>query len=277
MKTKILAIFAVGLLAGPMAAHAVPLSSACVGSLSCFTGVDAGTPTDDPSLDPSLLPRTNATAAQTAFLGQLTNVRTQTFESATLGSGTSAATDGLLSGGDPLGVNQVGTGVSGSNLATGIVDSSSNNLPDEYFGRFNTTTSAGADKWLDFDGSINLVFGSPASGFGFFATDVGDFEGLLRLSISFVGGDSLVIDNIVPTATSPTNGSLLFFGILDSSRFLSSISISVIQNNTLIEVIGLDDLVVGDLPSIEAPEPGTLALFGFGLVGLGFARRRKRN
>ena len=34
-------------------------------------------------------------------------------------------------------------------------------------------------------------------------------------------------------------------------------------------------LITGDSPNVTVPEPATLALFGLGLAGLGFARRRK--
>ena len=42
------------------------------------------------------------------------------------------------------------------------------------------------------------------------------------------------------------------------------------------EAIAFDNIrVTGDRIQVSVPEPGTLALFGLGLVGLGFARRRK--
>lgn len=44
--------------------------------------------------------------------------------------------------------------------------------------------------------------------------------------------------------------------------------------------VSIDDLVITPVmvkeePPVGVPEPGTLALFGFGLLGMGFARRKK--
>jgi hypothetical protein len=109
------------------------------------------------------------------------------------------------------------------------------------------------------------------------------------LMISIDGGSEI----IALSEVGRPEGTDQFFGIYDLGGTFTSFSIYSVANN---DVNGLDDLRFGTLPVQATPpppppppppptptnnppsavsEPGTLALFGIGLLGLGFARRRK--
>ena len=69
------------------------------------------------------------------------------------------------------------------------------------------------------------------------------------------------------------NATDTFFGIYDLGSSFTSIKIRTTDDG---DIVGLDDLAwaTGSTPTAVA-EPGTMALFGLGLAGLGYARRRK--
>lgn len=89
-------------------------------------------------------------------------------------------------------------------------------------------------------------------------------------------------------------GDVLFFKVDDldvgaSLAGLVSLNVSGLLSVTLRQVFGSFHFVGGDLrawgitssagvpaPGVAIPEPGTLALLGLGLMGIGFARRRHR-
>lgn len=63
-----------------------------------------------------------------------------------------------------------------------------------------------------------------------------------------------------------------FFGVIDDMDLIGTISLSA-NNPSGAELI--DNLAFGLADATAVPEPGTLALFGLGLAGVGFARRRR--
>jgi len=61
--------------------------------------------------------------------------------------------------------------------------------------------------------------------------------------------------------------------VFDEIRIASYANSSIMQDESQFSAISIDNLFVG---TRTVPEPGTLALFGIGLFGMGLSRRRKK-
>jgi len=201
----------------------------------------------------------NATAARNSFLGAVPGAGTEDFES--FGAGTSPPL--ALSFPGSITANLTGTG--------GVVIAD-----NTYNGRFATSGT----KWLSVSSNNNftITFSSAVSAFGFLGTDIGDYVNG-NLTLSLTDSSNVVTQQIVNHTTGSTaDNNVLFWGFTDAGNSYKSISFS---NPGGGDVFGFDDLTVGNLlqtpqqPTAPVAEPGTLALFGLGLAGLGFARRRK--
>jgi len=159
-------------------------------------------------------------------------------------------------------------------------------------GRFNTTgfglnNQQPAGAWWETDGVFSLNLGSAYNAFGFDATDFGDFDGTLSMTL-YLGGTLLSMDGTVqsqlltlrrPLGSTVANGSVLFFGFVSEINF-DRIDFSIAQldpsaTNTY-DRIGFDQMTVGRFgaPPNNVPEPGTLALVALSLGALAAARRR---
>ena len=128
-------------------------------------------------------------------------------------------------------------------------------------------TGLGPAGFPDFDaigeGAIALLFTSDQSEFGFQL--VGGELG--SATLDFFRRDGSLIEQIVLNALADD---LYGFSRVGGVNDIAGISI---WNNDP-GGIGLDNLRF-DVPSGQVPEPGTLALLGLGLVGMGYARRKK--
>jgi len=155
----------------------------------------------------------------------------------------------------------------------------------QYEGRFNTTGGAGPGNWVESDTNftINLGINEGVGGFGFYGTDFGDFDGTLVIELYRNG--TRVVDNaftddlgVQRSASRADSGSLLFFGWASSTIKFDRIDFKITQATGVLDVLGVDDIMIGNLKTTSGtvPEPGSLALAGLALFAAGWARKTQR-
>lgn len=204
-----------------------------------------------------------AETARNAFLSSLQGVGTETFEG--IAGDTSA--NGLV-------LNFPGS--TGNITATQSTTSGSPYISDSSgAGRFATS---GTNFLQEVTSGFSVSFGSEIAAFGFYGTDIGDFNGQVTLEIT--GNNAPQTFNVGNTINAP-NGSLLFWGfIADAGETFTSVAFGNTAAGS--DVFGFDDLTIGELgqvvpPSSDVPVPGTLTLLalGLGLAGFGAGRKKK--
>ena len=110
----------------------------------------------------------------------------------------------------------------------------------------NATTDGGAGRfaisgsqYIQTTSGFTITFSQPQTAFGFYATDVGDFNG--QLSITYSNGSSQTV--AVPHSKGSANdGAAFFFGMLDPGNPFTSV---VFINSDTNDVFGFDDLIAG--------------------------------
>ncbi len=150
-------------------------------------------------------------------------------------------------------------------------------------GRFNTTPVVeppiGAPTWWETPITFTMLLSETISAFGFFCTDIGDFDGVLTLQLLNTATGASVVERI---PSSGSSGSLLFYGISDDELRFDQVTFGIDQpgSEDTWDYIGFDDLVFGNVRLIPdppgVPEPGSLLLAGAALVAAGAARRTQR-
>jgi hypothetical protein len=184
----------------------------------------------------------NALAARTTFLSNLIGVGTETFES--FPDGTAAALaltfpgagTAILAGGGEVD-NDPGTG---------------------------QNATSGTNWWrTGADNNFSITFTSPVAAFGFYGIDVGDIGAQLTLTLE--GGSTVSINIPHPTVaggpSSPQNGSVFFFGYIDTANPFISATFS--NPAGVGDDFGFDDMTIGSVQQVQAvPEPTSFAIFG---------------
>lgn len=217
-----------------------------------------------PILSISTQGATAAGQAESDFLATLDGgYLTEDFESGSYTPGVQSSTINSVAG-----VGSFTSVIAGSG---GLCDSGSYDCNDglavldagttPFSGRY----SVSGDNWLDSMDAREMSI-APAAGYnamGFYMTDPNDAGG--RFSI---GGVDFNFDDVFGSALG--NGSIFYITLFDAAGLGD---VSIFSNNPD-DGYGLDDVTVG---IISVPEPGTLALFGLGLAGLGVVRRRKQS
>jgi hypothetical protein len=125
--------------------------------------------------------------------------------------------------------------------------------------------------------AFTVTFSSPIEAFGFYGTDIGDFDGTLQLQLLDASGN--IIDApFVPTLPSDqANGSVLFYGLIadNSSEYIKEVQFITTAGDSL-DIFAFDNFVTGFRPTGQpTPEPSTLlSLLGLGIFGLAHRHRK---
>lgn len=192
--------------------------------------------------------------ARNSFLSRLSGVRTESFENFAIGSSPDSITFAGSSG------NIVASFTAGE----GIVRNSST------AGRFATEGT----QFFSTSDFFEALFSSPVAAFGFYGTDIGDFDGQLTIELLRAGGTSSILT--VPNTINAADSSLLFYGVIDTANPFTGVRFG--NTSTGSDTFGFDQLTIGDLGQVTGavPEPSTWAmlLLGFGFIGGALRRRR---
>ncbi|WP_162911027.1 PEP-CTERM sorting domain-containing protein [Azohydromonas sediminis] len=260
------------------------LTLVTMGAVHATPTVYSGTVADG---DKPLTDFGDAGQARKDFLGKLANgsVRTEGFEQLSLGQYADDKEVALfkVKDKDADAASLKGAG----EVKSDPYGPSNNGSQGEYFGRFNTTEGGG--QWWETSTPFSITFTSPVSAFGFYLTDLGDFDGTLWLLLYASANDDTPSAQLaIDAPQDAANGSLTFFGFIDDKGQYARIGFDIAQptcnlgNACPEDFIGFDDLTFGalrqDEPPINgAPEPASLALLALALLALAWSSRFRRS
>jgi hypothetical protein len=201
----------------------------------------------------------NASTAEANFLSNLVGVGTETFE-------------GFLAGTNaPQTLTFPGAGTA-TLTGTGTIVS----IPHGQTNGFGRYAISGTNYWevsanTSVTPSFLINFSQPVAAFGFYGVDIGDFGGQIVLTLEGGSIISYTVNNTVGSGGS-TDGSVLFWGIIDTSNPFTSIAFT---DTNIGDVFAFDNMTIGSVEQVHpTPEPGMLLLLGAGFLGLVGLRRK---
>lgn len=212
-----------------------------------------------------------AEAAETDFLAFLKDTTTETFEGFTAATGSADQTTTInTSVGDFTQLQPGGDYPSeacndgGFSCAGGLAILNADTSP--FNGRYPMPDDVENENWLDSMDSQQMKFtlAGMYTAVGFYLTDPNDVGGIMN--ILFADQTEGTLDLGAVFDPSLASGSAFYVGIM-SDVAISSLTFYTNDEN---DGFGIDNVTVGTVP-----EPGTLALLGLGLVGMGVMKRRK--
>lgn len=183
-----------------------------------------------------------AVAAKADFLANVANPGYLTFESVTTTDVFDTVPLGPFSFDAPQAAYAATFTTTGVNGLQRTLDLLAHDVDD--LGRFNTTPGLASTKILEFNDNCTITLSAPTYCFGLYATDVGDFDGQSKITITDTTGSTTY--TIPNSGIASANGNLIFWGIVNNHPVLSATLFNVVVSPPS-DVTGLDDLVVADL------------------------------
>jgi IPTL-CTERM motif len=122
-------------------------------------------------------------------------------------------------------------------------------------------------KFWESRSNFSITFSQPQVAFGFYAVDVGDFDG--QLTITYLDGSSRVL--IVPNTHSllALGGSVLYFAFIDTANPFTMVSFDNTSVGTgIFDIFGFDDLTVGAPQQVVVAGIPTLTEWGMAFMFL---------